>query len=94
MAISWKRFFNLVAFVALMFVAVALILSYAFKANTFSSAFRTIADVLAFIVVIFYALVYAWKGGTDAKGKIGKRQIIQLALWLIATILVIVFMVL
>jgi len=90
----WKHFFNFVSFVALALIGIALALAYFISGNKVSGAFATIAEILAYIVVIFFAFIYAWKGGADRNGKIGIRQVIQLAIWLAATILVVVFMIL
>jgi Mn2+/Fe2+ NRAMP family transporter len=89
-----KLFFNLVSFIALVAIGVALLLAFVFKDNSISGALTVIAQVLAYIVVIFYAFIYAYRGGRDSKGKWTNKQTVNMCIWLVATIFVIVFVIL
>ena len=88
------KIFNFIAFIALAIIGIALLLAFAFKGNNLSNPMRLIAEILAYIVVIFYAFVYAYRNGSDTKGKWTKAQIIKICIWLVATILVVVFVIL
>ena len=55
-----RGFMNFVAFVALIFIGVSLLLSLVVpNGGDVERAFRVIAEVLAYVVVAFYAFIYA-----------------------------------
>ena len=82
-----QRFFSFVAFFALMCIGVSLALRMVFSnvngswARDLSTALETIATILAFITVAFYAYYYAHR-------KWGQKQIIYIILWAIAVVLI------
>ena len=85
MGFSWKRVFNMVAFFALCFIGVAILLGAVIKADKVASAFQTIALVLAVVVVIFYAGIYAF-----SKSRKSNSFIIHVIIWAVVTALAIV----
>ena len=93
MAVSFKRFFNFVAFIALVIIGLALLLGI-IGIEGLSGPMLQIAEILAYIIVAFYAFLYAWKSGADQKGKWSKRQLVHLGIWLAATILIVVCVIL
>jgi len=85
----WKRFANLVAFVALALIGTALFLGYVIQANNISRPFLQLAEILAYMIVAFYALMYAIE-----KRRTTMNLVVHLVIWGIATTLVVVFMIL
>ena len=83
----WKNFFNLIAFVALAMIGVALAFAYIFKANGVSGPLLKIAEILAYIVVAFYAFFYVW----------GRRRgislLVHIIVWAAAVTLIVVFVI-
>ena len=89
MGFSWKRVFNMVAFFALCFIGVAILLSAVIKADKVASAFQIIALVLAVIVVIFYAGVYAF-----SRSRKSNSFVIHVIIWVVFSVLAIIGIVL
>ena len=89
---KWKKHFNFVAFVALVFIGIAVLLSAIIP--SISQAFLTIALILAVGVAAFYGFFYAYKGGKDSKGKWSSKQMLHLSIWFAALVLCIVGIVL
>jgi len=89
---NWKKTFNLVAYVSLVFIGVAVLLSA--LVPSVSQAFLTIALFLAVTVVAFYAFFFAYRGGSDSKGKWSQKQIVYLCIWVAALILAFVGLIL
>ena len=85
MSVNWKKTFNTVAYFALVFIGIAVLLSAVVP--RISQAFLTIALVLAIIVVAFYAFFFAYRGGSDKKGKWSQKQVLYLCIWIAAVIL-------
>ena len=56
---SNRSLINLVAFVALIFIGIALIISRIGFSGDFPAALQTIASVLAYVTVAFCAFIYA-----------------------------------
>jgi len=88
MAINWKKTFNLVAFIALICIGISVLL--AGTVASIAQAFMTIALVLSVCVVAFYSFFFAYKGGSDSKGKWSTKQIVYVCIWAVALILCIV----
>ena len=87
-AINWRWIFSFVSFVAITIIGFALLLGLIIgKSNSVSVSLMTIAEVLAYIVVAFYAFAFAWR-------KRGRNQVIYLSIWLAAVILIVVCLVL
>lgn len=82
---KWKKFFNLVAYIALVFIGISILLSAVVP--DIAGAFLTIALVLSVCVVAFYAFFFAYKGGSDTKGKWSTKQIIYLCVWIAAVVI-------
>jgi len=89
MAIVWKRFFNLLAFIAVVLIGISLILSYALKSGKLTSLFNDIALIMSVIVVGFYSFFYAW-----SRPRKGYSQLIHMIIWAAAIVLIVVFIVL
>jgi len=89
MGISWKRFFNLVAFVAVVLVGIALMLSALKIGSNIQTAFGLIAEILAYLVVAFYSFFYAW----SRTRKRWTGQLLHLIIWTVAVVLIIVFII-
>jgi len=91
MAVNWKKFFNFVAFVAVVLLGIALMLAYIFKSNgSVQRAFDTLAIIMAAIVVAFYSFFYAWsRTRTKWTG-----QLLHMIIWTVAVVLIIVFVLL
>ena len=84
----WRGFMNWFAFVALMFIGVSLFISALFDGgNDIRRALETLAQIMAIIVVAFYAFIYAHK-------KWGQKQIWFIIAWTIAVVLVVLFYIL
>ena len=86
--IRWSALVNLLAFVALTLVGIALLLGRVLSGDI-SSAFRTIAEVLAYVVVAFYALFWAIE-----RRRSTVSFIVHLVIWAVAVTLIVVFMIL
>lgn len=85
--IDWGRLFNLVAFVALVMVGIVLLLGRVLSGNIVGALY-TIAEVMAYIVVAFYALVFAVEQRRNTVS-----MVIHLVVWAIAVTLIVVFMI-
>jgi len=85
----WRGVFNLISFIAIAMIGLALLLAYIFKSNSVSSSLTTIAQILAYIVVAFYAFFFAW--GTTRRSN--KSLAILLSIWVASVILIIVFVI-
>ena len=90
--VEWGRLFNLVAFISLTLVGTALLLGEVLSGDI-SNAFYTIAEVLAYIVVAFYALMWAIER-RNTRSRSNTSFIIHLVIWGIAVTLIVVFMIL
>lgn len=86
---TMKRIFNFISFIALTLVGVALLLAYFIKTNTISNALQTIAQVLAYVVVMYYAFVYAWSRSSK-----NSRRLVHMIIWAISAVLVVLFVIL
>jgi len=89
MAFSWKKFFNLVAFIAVILIGIALMLSALKIGSDIQRAFGMIAEILAYLVVAFYSFFYAW----SRSRKKWTGQLLHMIIWAVAVILIIVFMI-
>ena len=85
----WKSLVNLVAFVALTLIGVALFLGYVIKANKISQPFLTLAEVLGYLIVAFYALIFVLE-----KRRSSRQLIIYTVIWVVAVTLIVVFKIL
>ena len=90
MGVAWKKFFNLVAFIAVVLVGLALMLSYIFKSGKLTDAFNLIAFILAAIVVGFYSFFYAW----SRTRKVWYGQLLHMIIWVVAVVLMVIFLLL
>jgi len=91
MAVNWKRFFNFVAFVAVVLLGISLMLAHIFKSNgDVKRAFDTIALVMASLVVAFYSFFYAW----SRSRKVWYGQLLHMLIWVAAVVLIVVFILL
>ena len=91
----WRNIFNLLSFIALVLIGIALLIAFCFKSNNdIAKAFEMIAKVLAYIVVMYYAFIYAWSRGSRRSGRHNTSQIIHLCVWAVAAVLVVIFVIL
>ncbi len=85
---NWRHFINFLAYVAVIMIGLALALSFVLGKLGVSSSvcgsLITIANALAYIIVSISAFYYSRS----------KRNFWVFILWLVATILIIVFMIL
>ena len=86
---GWARLMNLGAFVALTLIGVSLLLSWAFTSSQLTNAFMYIAQVLAYVIVAFYALVFAIE-----RRRSQASFITCLVLWTISVVLIVIFLIL
>ena len=86
----WRTVFNCMAFIALACVGIALTLRFGFRSNgQISDAFSLVAQILAYLVVGFYAVFYCF-GRTRRMWWYVLRWII----WAASMTLIIVFLIL
>jgi len=81
--ISWKSFFNLIAYTSLVLIAIALIIIKLLKASDVTNALQKIAEILAYMTVAFYAFFYANR-------KRGNKRIVYLLIWVVAVALIVI----
>lgn len=79
-----KVFINFLAFVAVVFLAIALILRRLIEDNSITAALELIAQIISYSMVAYYAFVYAKS----------KRNWIFLLVWALAVALIILALVL
>ena len=84
-----KQFANFVAFVAMSLVGVALLLGFVIDKPNISAVLYNVAEIMAYAIIIFYALIYAW-----TRGKKSNVQVIYMIWWAIATALIVIFVIL
>ncbi|MCL2851235.1 MAG: hypothetical protein FWE01_02635 [Firmicutes bacterium] len=89
MSVNWKKTFNLIAFIALVFIAISVLLSAVINAANVAQAFLTIALLLSVCVVAFYSFFFAYRGG-DRKGRWTTKQVVYLCVWAVSFIIAIV----
>ena len=77
---GFKVFINFLAFIALVFVGVSLILTKLIGVNDVTNALELIAQIIAYSMVAFYALIFAKS----------KRNWIFILLWVVSVTLIIV----
>lgn len=82
--VTFRGIVNFVSYIAVFCIGIALILNVIFKGNSFSNAFQMVAECLAYIVVSISAFYYARS----------KRSIWYLICWIVAVVLIIVFIIL
>jgi len=78
---------NLVAFVAIIFIGIALLISAIFDGNEFSNALQIVANVLAYITVAFYAFMYSQR-------KWERKQYWFMIAWIASIVLIVLFFIL
>ena len=79
---------NMLAFVAIIFIGIALILAIVFSdAGQLGSALSFIAQILSYIVVAFYAFWYAAR-------KWDRKQIWFMIAWAVAVVLIVIYIIL
>ena len=83
--INWKWIFSLIAWCAVVAIALSILISYVFK--DLAAAFDTIAAFLAYFVVAFYSFYFAWHHA-------GKKRLIYTVIWAVAVTLIIIFKIL
>ncbi len=76
---SWSRFFKFIAFWAVICIGIALILSVIFK--DLSVAFKTIGDVLSYVVALAASFGYV----------VYKRNVWYYVGWVVALVLIVVY---
>lgn len=79
---SWRSFLNLVAYVAIFCIGIALLIGR-IGGNSIASAFRTVAEILAYFVTAFSAFYFA----------VSRRHWAYYLIWVICVVLIIVLMV-
>ena len=82
--ITFRGIVNFISYIAVFCIGIALLLQVCLKSNSFSSAFQMVAECLAYVVVSISAFFYARN----------KRSIWYLICWIVAVILIIVFIIL
>ena len=81
-SINWRSFMNFIAYVAICCVGVALVLSKVLPFPALAGAFEKVAQILAYAVTAVSAFYYTRV----------KRHWAFIAVWLVAIVLIIVFM--
>ena len=81
---NWKKVVNLLAYIALIAVALALIFVKIFQGGAVANALTIVANAIAYLVTAIFAFVYARS----------KRNPWVMICYVVAVILVIVFMIL
>lgn len=79
--VNWRSFVNLCAYIAIVMIGVALILSKIISGSEVVAALNIIANVLSYIIVGIAAYCYA----------ASKRNFWYFAIWLVAIVLIVVF---
>ena len=79
--INWKQVFNLIAYIAVVLIGIALILG---KLISSMSALEEVGKVLAYIVTAFCAFFYAWKKRNRQNGWV------WLVFWAIGVVMIII----
>lgn len=77
---SLKSFANFMAFVALMFIGIALILTKIIGAGAVVNALQLVSEIIAYCMVSISAFYYARS----------KRNLLFLILWIVAIVLIVV----
>jgi hypothetical protein len=85
---SWYALINFIAFIAIVFVAAALLVSGIFEGRNadIAWALKLIADVLSYLVVAFCSFIYA----TNKWGRKGSN-IWYLIVWIVAIVLITIY---
>ena len=83
---GWRGFMNFLAFIAIIFIGAALLISALLNEGDFSRALNVIANVLAYIVVAFYSFWYAAR-------KWERKQIWFMIAWTVAVVLIVVYLI-
>lgn len=78
---SWRSFLNLIAYVAIFCIGVALLIGK--FSGSIAGAFRTVAEILAYAVTAVSAFYYA----------VSRRHWAYYLIWVICVVLIIVLMV-
>ena len=86
---KWRNVFNFVAFVAVVLIGVALLLAGVGLDGKLADAFRIVAEIMAYVVVIFYSFFYAW-----SRSRRNYSQVIHLCIWAAAFILILIMIIL
>jgi len=76
-----SSFLNMLAFIAFVFVGLALAIALAFGPGDVSRALRTIAEILAYITIAFYSFRWAFSNRS-------RHRIIYIIVWTIAAVLI------
>jgi len=81
---STHRFLNFIAFIAMIAVGIALFIGWLFpNMGQLPAALQVIANVLAYVVVGFYAFIYA-------RNKSGKNAIWYMVAWAVSAVLILI----
>ncbi len=77
---TFRTIINFIGYVALIIIALALVVVYILKPGKVTSAVTTVAELLAYAVVTLVSFSYAKS----------KRNMIFMAIWFVATVLLLV----
>ena len=80
MKFSMKSFASLMAYIAVVLVGLALLIQSIFKGNQVASAFKIVADVIAYVMLSFYSFAYAKS----------RRSIVYIIIWIVAVVMIVV----
>ncbi len=80
---SFKRFINLLAFVAIVAIAVVLIIQAIVGAGEFSNALNIVAQCIAYLVVAVYAFYFVYS----------KRNVVYTIIYFVAVIIIIILLI-
>ncbi len=81
MKFNWKSFANILAYVAVVLVGVALLIQALIKGNNeVSGIIKMVADIIAYAILIMCSFTYAKS----------RRSVVFLIIWVIAVILIVV----
>ena len=88
MANQGSKLMNFIAFCAVLFIGLALMIAWIFsESGQFAGALNLIAQILAYIVVAYYSFMYAHR-------KWERKRVWFLIAWVAAVVLIIIFVIL
>lgn len=81
MKLNWKSFANILSYIAVVLVGVALLVQALIKGNSeISGIIKMIADIIAYVILVMCSFTYAKS----------RRSVVFLIIWIIAVILIVV----
>lgn len=81
---KFKQFLSFLSYVAVMLIGLSLAIGYIFKGGAINEALRLIATIISYVIVSASSLFYARS----------KRNIWYIVAWIVAVVLIVIFMIL